>query len=87
MTIAKVGGEEETIRTKEYWVLVSSVDDLKKYSIKAIGIPSISDDIAAVQTSQVTELLGLSNEKLRRGRGQINLLIGIDHAHMHTGQT
>ena len=87
LTITKVGGEEETRRTKEYRVPVSSVDDRKKYSIKAIGIPSISDDIAPVPTSQITELLGLQNEKIRRGRGPIDILIGIDHAHMHTGET
>ena len=47
VTITKVGGEEETVRTKEYRVPISLVDDRKKYSIKAIGIPSISDDIAS----------------------------------------
>ena len=87
VAITKVGGEEETMRTKEYRVPISSVDDHKKYSIKAIGIPSISDDIAPVPTSQITELLGLQNEKIRRGRGPIDILIGIDHAHMYTGET
>ena len=87
VTIAKVGGEEETIRTKEYRVPVSSGDDYKKYSITAIGIPSISDDVAPAPITQITELLGLSSEKIRRGRGPIDILIGIDHANMHTGQT
>ncbi|XP_022777780.1 uncharacterized protein LOC111319232 [Stylophora pistillata] len=87
VTIARVGGEEETIRTKEYRVPVSSVDDRKKHSIKAIGIPSISDEMIPVPASQITELLGLSNEKFRRGRGPIDILVGIDHAHMHAGQT
>ena len=57
------------------------------YSVKAIGIPCISDEIASIQTARITERLGKSNEKFRRGRGPVNLLIGIDHAHMHTGQT
>ena len=87
VTIAKVGGEEETIKTKEYRVLISSVDDRKKHSIKVIGIPRISDDIAPVQISQIKEVLGLSNERIRRGKGQIDILVGIDHAYMHTGQT
>lgn len=87
VTIAKVGGEEETIRTKEYRVPVSSGDDHKKYSITAIGIPNISDDVAPAPITQMTELLGLSSEKIRRGRGPIDILIGIDHANMHTGQT
>lgn len=87
VTIAKVGGEEETIRTKEYRVPVSSIDDRKKYSIKAIGIHSISDEILGVKTSHLPELLDLPNTNFRRGKGKIDLLIGIDHANMHTGQT
>ena len=87
VTITKVGREEETLRKKEYRIPVSSADDRKKYLIKAIGIPSISDDIPPVPTSQITELLGLQNEKIRRGRGPIDILIGIGHAHMHTGET
>lgn len=75
VTIAKVGGKEETIRTKEYRVSVSSVDNHKKYSITAIGIPNISDDVASAPITQITKLLGLSSEKIRRGRGPIDILI------------
>ena len=86
VTISKVGGEEETIRTKEYRVPVSSGDDNKKYSITAIGIPNISDDVAPAPITQITELLGLSSEKIRCGKGPIDILIGIDHNNMHTGK-
>ena len=37
--------------------------------------------------SQITDLLGLKKEKLRRGMGGIDQLIRIDHAHMHTGES
>lgn len=57
------------------------------YSIKAIGIPCISDDIASVETKYVTERLGLEKQKIHRGKGAVDLLIGIDHAQMHTGET
>ncbi|XP_068745150.1 uncharacterized protein [Montipora capricornis] len=87
VTITKVGGEEETMKTKEYRVPVNSLDDTRKYSVKAIGIPSIGDDITAVQTSKLADLLCVPNEKIHRGKGQIDMLIGIDHAHIHTGQT
>lgn len=87
VTITKVGGEEETMKTKEYRVPVNSLDDTPKYSVKAIGIPSIGDDITAVQTSKLADLLCVPNEKIHRGKGQIDMLIGIDHAHIHTGQT
>ena len=87
MTISKVGGDEEFMQTKVYRVPVESLDDDRRYSIKAIGMPSISKEVTAVQMSEITELLGLKNEKLRRGKGQVDLLIGIDHAHMHTGES
>ena len=87
VTITKVGGEEETIRTKVYKVPVASPDNTQMFSIKAIGIPCISEEVSAVQIRPIAEILGLENEKLRRGHGPIDLLIGIDHAQMHTGQT
>ena len=87
VTITKVGGEEETIKTKVYKVPVSSPDKAQMFSIKAISIPSISEDVSAVQVKPMTRLLGLESEKIWRGQGTIDLLIGIDHAHMHTGQT
>jgi len=35
----------------------------------------------------MTRLLGLQSEKIWRDQGAMDLLIGIDHAHTHTGQT
>ena len=87
MTITKVGGNEEFVQTKVYGVPVESLDDGSRYSIKAIGIASISEEVTAVQMSHITERLGLKNEKLRRGKGQVDLLIGLEHAHMHTGES
>ena len=88
VTITKVGGEGETIKTKEYKVQLSSIDDSsKRFTVKAIGIPSISDEIATVKTSHIPELFRLPNAKFRRGKGNVDLLIGIDQAHMHTGET
>ncbi|PFX16886.1 hypothetical protein AWC38_SpisGene18824 [Stylophora pistillata] len=57
VTITEVGGEEETIKTKEYRVPVNALDDTRKYSVKAIGIPNIGDDVTAVQTSKLADLL------------------------------
>ena len=87
VTITKVGGEEESMQTKVYRVPVESLDNGRRYSIKAIGIPSISEEVTTVRMSEITDLLGLKNEKLRRGKGEVDLLIGIDHAHMHTGES
>ena len=86
VSIIKVGGEEEEIQTKVCKIPVTAIDDQRRYSVKAIGIPCISDEIASFQTARITERLGLSNKKFRHGSGPVDLLIGIDHAHMHTGQ-
>ena len=62
ITITKVGGEEENINTKMYTVLISPVDSSATYSIRAIGIPCISEEITAVQIKPITKLLGMTNE-------------------------
>ena len=87
VSVTKIGGEEETIKTKRYTVAISSVDGNRQYSVKAIGIPVISDDIKSINTSSCSELFGLQGQKFHRGRGHVDLLIGIDHAHMHSGET
>ena len=87
VTITKVGGEEQTIKTKVYKVPVSSPDTAQMFSMKAISILSINEDVSAVQVKPMTRLLGLEREKNWRSQGAIHLVIGIDNAHMHTGQT
>ena len=75
------------MQTKVYRVPVESLDNGRRYSTKTIGMPSISEEVTTVRMSEITDLLGLKNEKLRRGKGEVDLLIGIDHAHMHTGES
>ncbi|KAK3744502.1 hypothetical protein QZH41_006345 [Actinostola sp. cb2023] len=87
VTITKVGGEEETIRTKEYKVQLTAIDNNRRCTVKAIGIPSISDEIELVKTSHLPEHFGLPNAQFRRGKGHVDILIGIDHAQMHGGET
>ena len=87
VTITKVGGEEETLKTKEYTMQLTSIDDNKRFTVKAIGIPTISDEITTVNTSHLPKLLGLPDAKFHSRKGHVDLLIGIDHAHMHTGDT
>ena len=87
VNIVKVGGEEEELHTKVYRVPVSGIDDSKKHSVRAIGIPYISEGAESISTNIITEQLGIPRNEIRRGKGQVDLLIGIDHAHMHTGPT
>ena len=66
---------------------MSSPDNTETFSIKAIGVPHISEEVSAVQLKPIGKPFGLENERIRRGKGPLELLIGIDHAQMHTGQT
>ncbi|XP_046856139.1 uncharacterized protein LOC124449243 [Xenia sp. Carnegie-2017] len=87
VNIIKKGGEEESICTKSYKVQVSRIGESKKYTITAVGIPYISEDVKGINTRNAIEKLGLPKDKVKRGKGQIDLLVGIDRAYMHTGQT
>ena len=59
ITITKVGSEEETMKTKEYKVQLTCIDNNKRFTVQVIGIDSISDEIPTVKTSYLPELLGL----------------------------
>ena len=87
VTVTKVGGEEETMKTKEYRFQLICIDDNKHYTVNAIGIKNMSDEIPKVNTSHLPELLGLQNTSFRRGKGNVDLLTGIDQAHMPAGET
>ena len=66
ITITKVGGEDETIKTKEYNVQLTCIDNNKRFTVKAIGIHGISDEIPAVKTSHLPEVFGVPNTRFRR---------------------
>ena len=55
--------------------------------MKAIGIAHSSGDVTPVQIRSVAKQLGIENETIRRGKGPVDLLIGIDNAQLHTGET
>lgn len=84
ITITKVGGEEQEMKTKEFKVQVRSPNNKRGFLIKAVGNPRISDDVEAITRTDVTELARLTGEKIHRGTGPVDLLIGIDHARLHT---
>ena len=69
-------------KTKVYRVPVSSPDNTEMFSIKAIGILCIGEEVSAVQLKPIAKLLSLENDKTHRGKGPVDLLIGIDHAQM-----
>ena len=87
ITIAKVGGEEEEMATKIFQVRVKSLDNKTCYSVRAVGIPYISSNISEVRINEVAKFLGLGERKIQRSDGPVDLLIGIDHPGLHTGET
>ena len=87
MTITKVGGEKEEIHTKLYKVPLLSLENNSVHHVTAIGLQSISDNVASVDVSQICKKLGLEEGKLFRENGSIDILIGINHARMHTDET
>ena len=87
ITITKVGGQEEELSTKTYQVRIRSLENHTPYTIQAIGIPWISDEISKVRVDDIARKLGLNKEQLHRGFGTADLLIGIDQAKFHVGET
>ena len=70
ITITKVGGEEEEMRTKVFNVQVTSLENKKTFPVKAIGIPCISDDLVDIKTKDIIKGLGLKKENIYRRKGQ-----------------
>ena len=52
-----------------------------------MGIPCISSDITEIKLSHVAGIFGLREEEIRLRNGPIDLLVGIDHPKLHTGET
>ena len=57
------------------------------HTVTAVGIPCISSDITEIKLSHVAGIFGLGEEEIRRGNGPVDLLVGIDHPKLHTGET
>ncbi|CAB4032034.1 E3 ubiquitin- ligase UBR7, partial [Paramuricea clavata] len=87
ITIRKVGGEEEVLATKVYQVPITSLESGAKFTVKAVGIPHISDDISNINIDEMVKGIGIPEVKIYRECGPIDMLIGIDHAYMHTGDS
>ena len=87
VTLIKVGCQEEELHTKVYRVTVQSLEDHYYHTIQAVGIPSLCDEISFVKSGELAKWFGLSRGEIRRGTGDTDLLIGIDQARLHTGET
>ena len=50
-----------------------------------MGIPSISNDVSVIKLDNVVFSLG--KEKIPRKNGPVDILLGMDHPKLHTGET
>ena len=86
ITMTTIGGKEEELKTKMYEVMIRSKENNSLFSVNAIGIPCISDEVTEVEVEASKSYIGLAKNMLSRGSGKLDVLIGIDHANMHTGK-
>ncbi|CAB3991185.1 PREDICTED: uncharacterized protein LOC107334806 [Paramuricea clavata] len=63
ITIRKVGGEEEMLATKVYQVPITSLESGAKFTVKAVGIPHISDDISNINIAMPIDPAELDKER------------------------
>ena len=88
ITLAKVGGEEEELTTKLFRVRIRSLADRRDiHTVTTVGIPCISSDATESKLSHLAGMFGLREEEIRRTNGPVELLVGIDHPKLHTGET
>ena len=87
ITITKVGGEEEMVKTKVFKVPITSLHTCKTYSVTAVGMSCTSDDITDIKSKNLLGRFRLKRSEIHRGKEAIDLLIGIDHTFMHVGET
>ncbi|PIK55383.1 hypothetical protein BSL78_07699 [Apostichopus japonicus] len=87
VSITKVGGEQEEVKTKVNKVPIRFMDSQQRYTVSAIGLPCISDEVTEASLTDEAKQLGLDVRELHRGGGPVDLLVGIDHPKMHIGET
>lgn len=88
ITITKVGNEEEQLQTQVYKVPIRGLDKkASKYTITAVGIPSINDGVTDIKVDEIASHLHLRRTDIHRDNGPIDLLVGIDHPKFHGGET
>ena len=72
ITITKVGGEEENVKRKVYKVPVTSLGTRKTYSVTAVGIVCISDNVTDVKIDKIAGSLRQTRSQIYRGKGSID---------------
>ena len=83
--ITKVGGVEEDLDTKLDTVPVCDDNGTLVQTIRAVGIPQISDETANPNVNYISSVLGIPVNQPQRKAGTVDLLIGINYPRFHIG--
>ncbi|XP_071948817.1 uncharacterized protein [Antedon mediterranea] len=83
--LTTVGGKEEKYDTKIYDIQLVGENPKKIHEIKAIGMSDISDNLD-VDVRKLEQLFEMKEGTLKRQAGPIDILIGVNYAHLHTGK-
>ena len=75
------------MKTKLFCIRVRSLERNSVHTVMAVGIPCISEDINEIKLRDIAKRLGLSKAKLHRGSSPVDILVGIDHTVLQTGET
>ncbi|XP_067030552.1 uncharacterized protein [Acropora muricata] len=87
IVITKVEGVEEDLDTKLYTFPVCGNNGRLKQTIRAVGIPQISDETSNPNVKYISSVLGILVNKLHRRAGPVDLLIGVNYPRFHIGET
>lgn len=75
----KIGNDQETLSTKEYTVNLQDKDG-NMVKITTIGNAEISTKINSLGMSEIAYLFnGITPNDIRRPKGHIDILIGVDY--------
>lgn len=75
----KIGNDQETLSTKEYTVNLQDKDG-NMVKITTIGNAEISTKINSLGMSEIAYLFnGIAPNDIRRPKGHIDILIGVDY--------
>ena len=87
IVITKVEGVEEDLDTKLYKFPVCDNNGRLVQTIRAVGIPQISDETANSNVKYISSVLDILVNQLHRRAGPVDLLIGVNYPRFHIGET
>ena len=80
-------GVEEDLDTKLYKFAVGDNNGRLVQTIRAVGIPQISDETANPNVKYISSVPDILVNQLHRRAGPVDLLIGVNYPRFHIGET